>query len=453
MKVFGALFAFFTVILDVANAQANVAEVVIGRKDLSTLLQIASDLGLAGALNGPITVFAPTNGAFKRLDNEIGDEAALFLTSQANAYSTNNLQTIVLYHVVGQALDSSAVVSTPSVETLAEIDLDPLFADKKVNGQAKLKKADLTATDGGIVHVIKSVLIPEANFTKSIYQLLTELTPNLESIVCDLGLRRTLKGKGFENAFENDDGNSAFFTVLAPTDEAFGKIADSIPVLAANVPLLTKVILTHVIPGVVTSSDVMNATNVGTLSGEILIISGSTIGGAQIESTDFFAYNGPVHTLSDVIVQGLPSSFALGVAQNTMDLSQLVSVLELDFRFTKKLKDITESPGDYTFFLPTNEAFTDFFNENPNLDLTKKKSRKALKRILGAHFIPGQQTKEAWLGGPNKYPSQSCKVERDAPQFADEILTDLEFLNGIGHVVTKVIVPDCAQGLLNAIAN
>ena len=122
----------------------------------TTLLTLAKKAGLVGALSGrgPLTVFAPTDAAFKAvpkatLDGLAKDRAAL--------------RRVLLYHVVKGNVPASRVVQLESARTLAGPAIAIRVAGKNVflNRSTKVVKTDIGATNGTI-HVINKVLLPPA---------------------------------------------------------------------------------------------------------------------------------------------------------------------------------------------------------------------------------------------------------------------------------------------------
>lgn len=85
----------------------------------------------------------------------------------------------------------------------------------------------------------------------------------LVTAVKAVGLVDTLKGPGP-------------FTVFAPTDDAFAKLPDgTVESLLNDIPLLTKILTYHVVPGKVTSSDVVKLDSAPTVEGSTLKIDSS----------------------------------------------------------------------------------------------------------------------------------------------------------------------------------
>jgi uncharacterized surface protein with fasciclin (FAS1) repeats len=98
------------------------------------------------------------------------------------------------------------------------------------------------------------------------------------------------------------------FTVLAPTDEAFGKLpAATLTAVLADKAKLTAILTHHVIAGKVLAADVvaLNGKSAKTLQGGELKIDtskGVTIGGANVTKTDIVTDNGVIHVIDTVLI-------------------------------------------------------------------------------------------------------------------------------------------------------
>jgi uncharacterized surface protein with fasciclin (FAS1) repeats len=110
------------------------------------------------------------------------------------------------------------------------------------------------------------------------------------------GLVDTLKGKGP-------------FTVFAPTDEAFAKLpAGTIEDLLKpeNKAKLVSILTYHVVPGAVSSGEVVKMTSAKTVQGQSVKISskdgGVMIDGAKVVKADVKASNGVIHVIDSVIL-------------------------------------------------------------------------------------------------------------------------------------------------------
>lgn len=110
------------------------------------------------------------------------------------------------------------------------------------------------------------------------------------------GLVEALKGKGP-------------FTVFAPTDAAFAALpAGTLDDLLkpANKEKLKSILLYHVVPGKVMSSDLKGTVNAATLQGKNVTIiaapGGVTVNGAKVVTADVAASNGVIHVIDAVIL-------------------------------------------------------------------------------------------------------------------------------------------------------
>ena len=142
------------------STQQNAQDVVAlaqDTPDLSTLVTAVSTAKLGDTLqgDGPFTVFAPTNAAFK----ELGDEQVQSLLEPENR---DQLTKVLTYHVVPGTLTAADLSDGQKLETVAGETLTV-----KVNGgtvmvgDASVVQPDVEASNG-VVHVIDGVLTPQA---------------------------------------------------------------------------------------------------------------------------------------------------------------------------------------------------------------------------------------------------------------------------------------------------
>lgn len=107
------------------------------------------------------------------------------------------------------------------------------------------------------------------------------------------GLVNTLKGKGP-------------YTVFAPTDEAFAKVPKAtLDALLADKAALRKVLLYHVVPGKVTSGQVVKLNSAKTAQGSSVRINASNgvmIDNAKVVKADIVTSNGIIHVIDSVIL-------------------------------------------------------------------------------------------------------------------------------------------------------
>lgn len=97
------------------------------------------------------------------------------------------------------------------------------------------------------------------------------------------------------------------FTVFAPTDEAFAKLPEgTVESLLQDKETLNKILLYHVVPGEVTSKDVVKLKKAETLEGEYITIKynddGVMINNSKVIAVDIMASNGVIHVIDTVLI-------------------------------------------------------------------------------------------------------------------------------------------------------
>ena len=133
----------------------NIVETAQAAGSFTTLVKLATDAGLAGALTGkgPLTVFAPTDAAFAKVPKS---------TLAALAKDKKALRRVLLYHVVKGKVTSGKVVTLRSAKTLAGPAVKIRVSGKTVRVNAsKVTAVDVMASNG-VIHVIDRVLLPPA---------------------------------------------------------------------------------------------------------------------------------------------------------------------------------------------------------------------------------------------------------------------------------------------------
>jgi uncharacterized surface protein with fasciclin (FAS1) repeats len=254
--------------------------------NLTTLLTLVNASGIALPSGTKVTIFAPTNEAFAKLPKEQVE----FLTSEKGKAT---LQAILKHHVVGQAVGSASVLERRRLTALSgqSLEVDP--ASLTIDG-ARLIATDV-AFDGGLVHVIDAVMVPEL---RSIEQILAE-DARFETLraaiqAADLGSLLGVQNPGP-------------WTLLAPSNEAFGAIPDeTLKTLLGDRPALTAVLGAHVLPTRIRREEMLaqgSARNLpGTGNVRFALDSGViTVEGARIQVADIEASNGIIHVIDRVL--------------------------------------------------------------------------------------------------------------------------------------------------------
>lgn len=143
------------------NAQNSVVDIIVSSDDHQTLeaAVIAAELADDLAGEGPFTVFAPTDEAFKALPE--GTVAALLEDP------TGDLAQILLYHAVSAKAMSKDLSDGQKISTLNGNSVTVKFkADKVYIDKAMVTVADIQA-DNGVIHVINAVMLPPSPVAQS----------------------------------------------------------------------------------------------------------------------------------------------------------------------------------------------------------------------------------------------------------------------------------------------
>lgn len=136
-------------------APVSIAQTIAANPRLSTLSSLIQSAGLTESLAqaGTLTVFAPSNDAFKKVP-----AATLADLSK----DPEKLRGVLGFHVVPTAAIKASAVTPGTVKSLQGANLAVSKAgDFVVVEEALVEQADVMATNG-IVHIIDSVLIPPA---------------------------------------------------------------------------------------------------------------------------------------------------------------------------------------------------------------------------------------------------------------------------------------------------
>jgi uncharacterized surface protein with fasciclin (FAS1) repeats len=270
------------------KAPGDIVDIAAEDGRFTTLVSALEAADLADTLkgDGPFTVFAPTDDAFAKLPEG---------TVEALLMDIPQLTDILLYHVTPGKVMSSEVVNLSSADTVSgkpiSISLD---GDKVMINDAQVVIADIEASNG-VIHVIDSVILPPMDKTDIVNIAVDDgRFTTLVAAVQAAGLVDTLKSEGP-------------FTVFAPTDDAFAQLPDgTIDALLNDIPALTDILLYHVVPSRVMSSEVANLESAETASGKMINIKVEgnivMINDAKVLITDIEASNGVIHVIDKVIL-------------------------------------------------------------------------------------------------------------------------------------------------------
>jgi uncharacterized surface protein with fasciclin (FAS1) repeats len=294
----------------------TIVEVATG-SGLTSLVAAATKADLVGALSSStatLTVFAPTDAAFKALATQLGftDTAAM-----VTALSKEDLAKILSYHVLPAKKSAADLTSGGATQdtiykfedVATKLNLTTtsgVVIKDAVLTDAKVTKADVAATNG-VVHVIDKVLVPPGVLNVVQMAQANPVFSSLVGAVVKADLVTALSAAGP-------------FTVFAPTDPAFKAIETTVAGLTTA--QLSTVLRYHVLGTTVLAKDIPFGTAVATLATPqtITITAGTapviaTIADAaattppsEIKAVDVRASNGVIHVIDKVLIPSLTAN-------------------------------------------------------------------------------------------------------------------------------------------------
>jgi len=255
-----------------------------GLRKLLALVQ-AAELSLPKT---PVTILAPTDEAFAAIPEET---VAALLKPE----SRETLRAILKHHVLLGAQPSGELLNRRTLTSAIgqQLAVDDLA---QTIGDAGIVATDV-AFDGGLVHVVDKVLMPE---TRSIAEVAVG-SDQLQTLVT------AVKAAGLVEQLGADNGP---WTVFAPVDGAFAKLPKgTLEQLLArgNRRALTSILGLHVVPGRIAARDLLAKKKLSTLMGapiEVQLVERKLqVGGAKVVQADIQAANGVVHLIDTVITE------------------------------------------------------------------------------------------------------------------------------------------------------
>jgi uncharacterized surface protein with fasciclin (FAS1) repeats len=427
MRLFFA--AVSAMIASGAVAQTNVFDDVIAASPNHNYLEAAIiEAGLESALQDPgatLTVFAPDDQAFEALAGSLGTDVPGLL-------ALPNLADILLYHVLGVQVPSSAVTNGAIVQPLSNsntLKLTVTYLGAVFVNQAEVTGVDITV-DNGVVHVLNGVLLP--------VQTVVDIALNngftyLATAVVTAELLPALT-----NPF-------ATYTVFAPTNEAFDALASDLGTDIAGLlalPILSEVLTYHVLSTEVPSSAVTNGAIVQPLSAMNtlkLTVTGAGlvyVNQAQVTAVDITADNGVVHVINSVV---LPFETVVDVALDNNFTTLATALVQEEL-----LPTLTNPFATFTVFAPTNEAFENLAT-TLGTDINGILALPNLTEVLTYHVLGTEVLSTELVAGPvntlNGAPVTVSLTNGVMINTANVTIADITSDNGVVHVIDAVLLP------------
>ncbi|XP_038617687.1 periostin isoform X2 [Tachyglossus aculeatus] len=376
---------------------------------------ITSDTLEALGRDGHFTLFAPTNEAFEKLPRGVlerimGDKVA----SEA----------LMKYHILNTLQCSEAIMGGAVFETLegTTVELGCDGDSLTVNGVKMVNRKDIV-TNNGVIHLIDQVLVPDS--AKQVIELAGNQQTTFTDLVAQLGLASSLKPEGE-------------YTLLAPVNNAFTE-----DTLRMDERLLKLILQNHILKVKVGLNELYNGQHLETLGGKTLRVfvyrTAVCIENSCMVRGSKQGRNGAIHIFREIIK---PAEKSL---HETLKLDKRFSIF-LSLLEAADLKDLLSQPGDWTLFVPTNEAFKGLTNEEKEILIRDKI---ALQNIILYHLTPGVFIGKGFEPGVTNVlkTTQGSKIYVKGVNdtlLINELKTkesDIMTTNGVIHVVDKLLYP------------
>ena len=233
------------------------------------------------------------------------------------------------------------------------------------------------------------------------------------------------------------------FTVFAPTDEAFAKLpAGTLDSLLKDPDRLGAILKYHLVPGNVSSEDVVKLSSAKTVLGQTLNISagrGVKINDASVIKTDIETSNGVIHVIDSVLI---PANDIIETARSAGSFKTLLAALE-----AADLTDALRGAGPLTVFAPTDEAFGKLPEGTVEALL---KDIPKLQSILTYHVVQGRvmAADVVKLSEAKTLQGQAVRIDASSGvkiNSAQVVKADVAANNGVIHVIDEVLLPPSSK--------
>jgi uncharacterized surface protein with fasciclin (FAS1) repeats len=398
-------------------ANNAVSQAITAENNLTVLTTALNTAGLTNTVNGlrDGTIFTPTDEAFSNLDPVV-------LNVLLNPANKDILIDVLNYHVSPTSLTSAEVISSTTIPT-ANGEVIQVTPGPILNGLEgfKFEKLDINVSNGVIIHKINKVLIPTSfalpgaptpdpmpDPTTPTTPDPTPTTPDADTTPANQGSSRTnlpetntatpatnttpndptpatnssnstttnsvsdllttnnlttlsagIESAGLVSVFDSTPN----ITVFAPTDEAFQKLdPEVLQVITApeNQDLLEEILLYHVVPKNISSTELLSNTPLTTVFGEPIVVDQS----------------GNLNTNTALVTKDLPGPG--DVVIHTIDTVLLneklqTSIDEARAKATSSTPDNTTTTPNTTLIPTVSGVKPDTTNQTPDLALNESK--------------------------------------------------------------------------------
>jgi transforming growth factor-beta-induced protein len=277
----------------VSQAIGNFLEVLSSSPEFSQLKAFVDLAELGDILVSDVsrtTFFAPTNSAFSTVPLEVMSN----FMSEEWAF---HLENFLLYHIAGREILYNNLLDGTTLESLIDEPIGISIVNGKVilDGASAIVEGDIIVSNG-VIHAIDNVL-PPSWYARTIADVLTSDGERFSNFL-------ELDTDGFMSGIISSPGP---YTLFAPLDSGFDAL--DLAARTSEAPeFLRDVLGYHLVSGIYTGSDLMQASELYTLFGGQLKIQqsqdrrGLTVNGQLLVQSDLLTSNGIVHVISGVLM-------------------------------------------------------------------------------------------------------------------------------------------------------
>lgn len=248
-----------------------------------------------------------------------------------------------------------------------------------------------------------------------------------------------VRAAGLESAMTGTEK----LTVFAPTNAAFNKIAPAkLAELKGNATKLSAVLLGHVIPGSIKSTDlkaIQKQKSKGKPGEQLTLVikkdnTGVTVNDAKVIKPDLMATNGVIHGIDTVVMA--PTDDIATLISNNPELSKLKAAID-----KAELAATFQGQGPITVFAPNNAAFDKLGSSAPSdkAGLTPVIQFHGTKGEFFSFDLTNNQSITTLLTGKK----QTVTVGTDGVKYgsAKVVTADIRAKNGVIHIIDTVVTP------------
>ncbi|XP_032070543.1 periostin isoform X3 [Thamnophis elegans] len=395
----------------------TIQDFIESEDDLSSLKAAASTSDVMETLGKPghYTLFAPTNEAFEKLPR--GTLERIMRDKVAS-------EALIKFHILNTLQCSEAIMGGAVFETMEgnTIEIGCDGESLLINGVKMVNRKDIV-TSNGVIHLIDQVLIPDS--AKQVIELAGPHQATFKDLVAQLGLAASLRPE-------------EEYTLLAPLNGAF-----SDDTLNMDQRILKLILKNHILKVKVGLNDLYNGQFLETLGGKKLRVflyrTAVCIENSCMIRGSKEGRNGFIHIFRQIIK---PAERTLHeILRSDKRFSTFLSLVE-----AAGLEEILSQPGDWTFFIPTNDAFKGLTEQEKEILI---RDQNALRNILLYHLIQGVFIANGIEPGVTSILKTIQGGKLYLKMINDTLLvnelkskeSDLMATNGVIHVIDKLLYP------------